>query len=123
MGMLFDGVAAADATTGTESAQVGLNTAGDVVMAGDGGVMVDPSQLGLPTDPAAQVVMVSGAETQPTTIDVTDASGEVVQQFIIPEDLQLEEGQTLVVITGDDGQPQLAIVNQAGTLSVVWGVE
>uniref|UniRef100_A0A183B161 C2H2-type domain-containing protein n=1 Tax=Echinostoma caproni TaxID=27848 RepID=A0A183B161_9TREM len=49
-----------------------------------------------------------------TTIDVTNAGGEVVQQFLLPDDLQLEEGQTLVMIQGEDGQPQLAIVNQSG---------
>ncbi|TNN15976.1 Pogo transposable element with ZNF domain [Schistosoma japonicum] len=52
-----------------------------------------------------------------TTIDVTDAGGEVVQQFILPDDLQLEEGQTLVMIQGENGQPQLAIVNQADLIN------
>lgn len=53
-----------------------------------------------------------------TTIDVTDEGGEVVQQFILPDDLQLEEGQTLVMIQGENGQPQLAIVNQAGNFTL-----
>ncbi|VEL29297.1 unnamed protein product [Protopolystoma xenopodis] len=54
------------------------------------------------------------ANEAPATIDVTNAAGEVVQQFILPPDLQLEEGQTLIMIQDEDGQPQLAIVNQAG---------
>ncbi|CAH8508045.1 unnamed protein product [Heterobilharzia americana] len=52
-----------------------------------------------------------------TTIDITDAGGEVVQQFILPDDLQLEEGQTLVMIQGENGQPQLAIVNQSDLIT------
>lgn len=70
-----------------------------------------------------QTAMLSGTQitTQSdgtTTIDVTDEGGEVVQQFILPDDLQLEEGQTLVMIQGENGQPQLAIVNQAGNFTL-----
>ncbi|CAH8520592.1 unnamed protein product [Schistosoma guineensis] len=69
-----------------------------------------------------QTAMLSGTQitTQSdgtTTIDVTDEGGEVVQQFILPDDLQLEEGQTLVMIQGENGQPQLAIVNQADLIN------
>lgn len=87
---------------------------------------VDPSQLGtmgyssqvpnqvLMTESQMLLAPSSNPSQGPTTIDITDAGGEVVQQFILPDDLQLEEGQTLVMIQGEDGQPQLAIVNQAG---------
>lgn len=52
------------------------------------------------------------------TIDFTNAQGEVIQRLILPEDLHLEPGQTLVLIQGEDGQPQFAIVNQAGKLAI-----
>lgn len=89
---------------------------GDVIM-----VAVEPDQLAsfgvMETTGADQAMVTNELVSQlgptGTTIDVTNANGEVVQQFIIPDDLQLEEGQTLVVIHGEDGQPQLAIVNQA----------
>ncbi|GAA55892.1 pogo transposable element with ZNF domain [Clonorchis sinensis] len=89
---------------------------GDVIM-----VAVEPDQLAsfgvMETAGADQTMVTNELVSQlgptGTTIDVTNANGEVVQQFIIPDDLQLEEGQTLVVIHGEDGQPQLAIVNQA----------
>ncbi|CAH8489872.1 unnamed protein product [Schistosoma turkestanicum] len=92
----------------------------DVVM-----VTVDtdqPPSMRLVESPEDQTTLLSGTQitTQSdgtTTIDVTDAGGEVVQQFILPDDLQLEEGQTLVMIQGENGQPQLAIVNQADLIN------
>ncbi|VDN12060.1 unnamed protein product [Dibothriocephalus latus] len=47
------------------------------------------------------------------TIDFTTPGGDVIQRLVLPEDLHLEAGQTLVLIQGEDGQPQFAIVNQA----------
>ncbi|VDL98757.1 unnamed protein product [Schistocephalus solidus] len=51
------------------------------------------------------------------TIDFTTPGGDVIQRLVLPEDLHLEAGQTLVLIQGEDGQPQFAIVNQAGESS------
>lgn len=62
----------------------------------------------------AVAVATGGTGSLPSTIDITDASGEVVQRLVLPEDLQLEPGQTLFLIEGEDGQPQLAVMNQAG---------
>ncbi|KAF5394865.1 hypothetical protein PHET_09846 [Paragonimus heterotremus] len=92
-------------------------TDGDVIM-----VNMEPDQLasyGLMetnedhTTMMANNQLVTQMGPTGTTIDVTNAGGEIVQQFIIPDDLQLEEGQTLVVIHDENGQPQLAIMNQS----------
>ncbi|KAM7541638.1 hypothetical protein Aperf_G00000025233 [Anoplocephala perfoliata] len=58
-----------------------------------------------------QAVTLGTAGNLPATIDITDPSGEVVQRLLIPQDLHLEPGQTLVLIQDDDGQPQLAVIN------------
>ncbi|KAF8560600.1 hypothetical protein P879_10432 [Paragonimus westermani] len=98
-----------------DSGQVG--TEGDVIM-----VSMEPDQLAsyglIETGEDHTTMMTSNqlvTQMGPTgtTIDVTNAGGEIVQQFIIPDDLQLEEGQTLVVIHDENGQPQLAIMNQS----------
>uniref|UniRef100_A0A5K3FF07 C2H2-type domain-containing protein n=1 Tax=Mesocestoides corti TaxID=53468 RepID=A0A5K3FF07_MESCO len=60
-----------------------------------------------------QVAALGEAGGLPATIDITDPAGEVVQRLVIPEDLHLEPGQTLILIQGEDGQPQLAVINQA----------
>ncbi|CDS36789.1 suppressor of hairy wing [Echinococcus multilocularis] len=68
---------------------------------------------GAPVAIEQQAVTLGTAGNLPATIDITDAGGEVVQRLVLPEDLQLEPGQTLVLIQGEDGQPQLAVINQA----------
>lgn len=73
---------------------------------------------GAPVSTHEQTVVPLGtAGNLPSTIDITDTSGEVVQRLMIPEELQLEPGQTLVLIQGEDGIPQLAVINQAGKCS------
>lgn len=90
----------------------------------------DPSSAGLheaatdvtgaPVAIEQQAVTLGTAGNLPATIDITDAGGEVVQRLVLPEDLQLEPGQTLVLIQGEDGQPQLAVINQAGRWQNCW---
>lgn len=60
------------------------------------------------------IVTLGTAGNVPSTIDIADPSGEVVQRLVIPEDLHLEPGQTLILLQGEDGIPQLAVINQAG---------
>lgn len=66
-----------------------------------------------------QAVTLGSAGNLPATIDITDPSGEVVQRLLIPQDLHLEPGQTLVLIQDEDGQPQLAVINQAGECHIL----
>lgn len=96
-------------TTGVDSTTAGLHdpTAESIV--------ADSAAIsGVPMAIEQQAVTLGTAGNLPSTIDITDAGGEVVQRLVLPEDLQLEPGQTLVLIQGEDGQPQLAVINQAG---------
>ncbi|CAH8842503.1 unnamed protein product [Trichobilharzia szidati] len=99
-------------------------TDGDVIMMTVDGDQLSSMQLVEPTGDDNQTALLTGTQMMTqmttngtTTIDVTDAGGEVVQQFVLPDDLQLEEGQTLIMIQDENGQPQLAIVNQADLIN------
>ncbi|THD19542.1 hypothetical protein D915_009775 [Fasciola hepatica] len=84
-----------------------------VMMSVDGDQLASYGFAGSEDPTAFGTHLVTQVGPNGTTIDLTNDNGEIVQQFLIPDDLQLDEGQTLVVIQGEDGQPQLAIVNQA----------
>ncbi|CAL8091396.1 unnamed protein product [Calicophoron daubneyi] len=107
-----DGTVAGIQIAAGSGQQVATTTAdGDVVM-----INVESDELAALGLMESDVQNLGGAQLVAQMGDggaMTTEDGEVVQQFIIPDDLQLEEGQTLVVIQGEDGQPQLAIVNQA----------
>ncbi|KAL7063352.1 hypothetical protein AAHC03_01736 [Spirometra sp. Aus1] len=53
-----------------------------------------------------------GASNEGLVAQYAGANG-IPMRLVLPEDLHLEAGQTLVLIQGEDGQPQFAIVNQA----------